>query len=480
MKIENYINGIFVKPFSGEYLDNIDPSIGKKYGQIPKSNDKDVTDAIRSAKKAFPVWSKLSSSDRSNHLIRVADRIEHRLEELALAESKDNGKPLKVARTVDIPRAVDNFRFFASAILHDSSEIHDLGDNGFNYTLRRPVGVVACISPWNLPLYLFTWKIAPALAAGNTVVAKPSEITPATAFLLSKILDEVNFPKGVLNIIHGTGLEVGEPLVSHPDIPIISFTGGTVTGKRINKIAASSFKKISLELGGKNPNVIFSDCDFEHMLKTTLKSSFSNQGQICLCGSRIIVERSIYDRFLMSFIEKTKKLIIGPPSNSSTQIGAIVSADHKEKILSYIKLAKSEGGKIECGGESVILDGENSGGYYISPTIITGLDMNCKTNQEEIFGPVVTVMPFDSENEALELANNSKYGLASTVWTNDLKKAHRVSNNIYTGIVWVNSWLVRDLRTPFGGVKNSGVGREGGVESLRFFTEPKNVYIDLK
>ena len=480
MKIENYINGIFVKPFSGEYLDNIDPSIGKKYGQIPKSSDKDVTDAIRSAKKAFPVWSKLSSSDRSNHLMRVADRIEHRLEELALAESKDNGKPLKVARTVDIPRAVDNFRFFASAILHESSEIHDLGDNGFNYTLRRPVGVVACISPWNLPLYLFTWKIAPALAAGNTVVAKPSEITPATAFLLSKILDEVNFPKGVLNIIHGTGLEVGEPLVSHPDIPIISFTGGTVTGERINKIAASSFKKISLELGGKNPNVIFSDCDFEHMLKTTLKSSFSNQGQICLCGSRIIVERSIYDRFLTSFIEKTKKLIIGPPSNSSTQIGAIVSADHKEKILSYIKLAKSEGGKVECGGESVILDGENSGGYYISPTIITGLDMNCKTNQEEIFGPVVTVMPFDSENEALELANNSKYGLASTVWTNDLKKAHRVSNNIYTGIVWVNSWLVRDLRTPFGGVKNSGVGREGGVESLRFFTEPKNVYIDLK
>jgi len=332
MKIENYINGIFVKPFSGEYLDNIDPSIGKKYGQIPKSSDKDVTDAIRSAKKAFPVWSKLSSSDRSNHLMRVADRIEHRLEELALAESKDNGKPLKVARTVDIPRAVDNFRFFASAILHESSEIHDLGDNGFNYTLRRPVGVVACISPWNLPLYLFTWKIAPALAAGNTVVAKPSEITPATAFLLSKILDEVNFPKGVLNIIHGTGLEVGEPLVSHPDIPIISFTGGTVTGERINKIAASSFKKISLELGGKNPNVIFSDCDFEHMLKTTLKSSFSNQGQICLCGSRIIVERSIYDRFLTSFIEKTKKLIIGPPSNSSTQIGAIVSADHKEKI----------------------------------------------------------------------------------------------------------------------------------------------------
>jgi len=301
---------------------------------------------------------------------------------LALAESKDNGKPLKVARTVDIPRAVDNFRFFASAILHENSEIHDVGDNGFNYTLRRPVGVVACISPWNLPLYLFTWKIAPALAAGNTVVAKPSEITPATAFLLSTILDEVNFPKGVLNIIHGTGLEVGEPLVSHPDVPIISFTGGTVTGERINKIAASSFKKISLELGGKNPNVIFSDCDFEQMIKTTLKSSFSNQGQICLCGSRIIVEKSIYDRFLISFIAKTKKLRIGPPSDPTTQIGAIVSADHKEKILSYIKLAESDGGKIECGGESVVVDGDNSGGYYISPTIITGLDMNCRTNRK--------------------------------------------------------------------------------------------------
>ena len=479
-KLQNYINGKLQPPKSGNYIENIDPSKGVAFSLIPDSNLEDVDEATSAAKKAFPKWSAMSLSERSEVLLRLSKGIEERMDEFVAAESLDNGKPVSLARQVDIPRAVSNLSFFATAILHFASESHYMEGVGINYTTRKPIGVVGFISPWNLPLYLFTWKIAPALAAGNTVVAKPSEITPATAFLLSKILDEVNFPKGVLNIIHGTGLEVGEPLVSHPDIPIISFTGGTVTGKRINKIAASSFKKISLELGGKNPNVIFSDCDFEHMLKTTLKSSFSNQGQICLCGSRIIVERSIYDRFLMSFIEKTKKLIIGPPSNSSTQIGAIVSADHKEKILSYIKLAKSEGGKIECGGESVILDGENSGGYYISPTIITGLDMNCKTNQEEIFGPVVTVMPFDSENEALELANNSKYGLASTVWTNDLKKAHRVSNNIYTGIVWVNSWLVRDLRTPFGGVKNSGVGREGGVESLRFFTEPKNVYIDLK
>ena len=418
---------------------------------------------------------------RSRILIKISELLEANLEQFAAAESKDNGKPLSLAKKIDIPRAASNFRFFGNAITQFASESHEsVGQGAINYTLRQPIGVVGCISPWNLPLYLFTWKIAPALAAGNTVVAKPSEITPATAFLLSTILDEVNFPKGVLNIIHGTGLEVGEPLVSHPDVPIISFTGGTVTGERINKIAASSFKKISLELGGKNPNVIFSDCDFEQMIKTTLKSSFSNQGQICLCGSRIIVEKSIYDRFLISFIAKTKKLRIGPPSDPTTQIGAIVSADHKEKILSYIKLAESEGGKIECGGESVVVDGDNSGGYYISPTIISGLDMNCRTNQEEIFGPVVTVMPFDSEDEALELANNSKYGLASTIWTNDLKKAHRVANNIYTGIVWVNSWLVRDLRTPFGGVKNSGVGREGGFESLQFFTEPKNIYIDLK
>ncbi|CAI8297010.1 MAG: 2-aminomuconic 6-semialdehyde dehydrogenase [Owenweeksia sp. TMED14] len=480
MQIQNYIDGIFVKPKNERYLKNIDPSTGKAYGGIPDSSQEDVNNAIKAAKKAFPVWSNLTASERSTHLGRVASRIEERIDELASAESLDNGKPLKLARAVDIPRAADNFRFYASAILHENSEIHDMGINGFNYTTRRPIGVVACISPWNLPLYLFTWKIAPALAAGNTVVAKPSEITPATAYILSQILDEVNFPKGVLNIIHGTGLGVGEPLISHPEVPVISFTGGTKTGERINKIAASSFKKISLELGGKNPNIIFSDCDFDQMLKTTLQSSFANQGQICLCGSRILVERSIYNRFLKFFILKTKELRIGPPSDINTQIGAIVSSDHRDKILSCIQLAKDEGGIIECGGVSVNLGGENSGGYFVAPTIITGLDMNCRTNQEEIFGPVVTVMPFDSENEAIDLANNSQYGLASTIWTNDLKKAHRVANKIDTGIVWVNSWLVRDLRTPFGGAKNSGIGREGGFESLRFFTEPKNIYIDLK
>jgi len=400
------------------------------------------------------------------------------LDELAAAESKDNGKPVKLATRVDIPRARDNFAFYATAILHDASESHDMGAQGFNYTLRRPIGVVACISPWNLPLYLFTWKIAPALAAGNTVVAKPSEVTPATAYLLSEILDEVGFPAGVLNIVHGTGPNVGEPLVSHPEVPVISFTGGTATGARISSIAAPMFKKLSLELGGKNPNVIFADCDFDKMLRTTLQSSFANQGQICLCGSRILVERPLYDRFVAAFVEKVKALKVGRPDDPATQVGAVVSKDHQAKILHYIQLAQEEGGTVECGGQALYPEGAE-GGFYVAPTVITGLSMGCRTNQEEIFGPVVTIQAFDSEEEALALANATKYGLAATVWTENLKRAHRVAAHIHSGIVWVNNWLVRDLRTPFGGVKASGVGREGGFEALRFFTEPKNIYIDL-
>jgi len=400
------------------------------------------------------------------------------LDELAAAESKDNGKPVKLATRVDIPRARDNFAFYATAILHDASESHDMGAQGFNYTLRRPIGVVACISPWNLPLYLFTWKIAPALAAGNTVVAKPSEVTPATAYLLSEILDEVGFPAGVLNIVHGTGPNVGEPLVSHPEVPVISFTGGTATGARISSIAAPMFKKLSLELGGKNPNVIFADCDFDKMLRTTLQSSFANQGQICLCGSRILVERPLYDRFVAAFVEKVKALKVGRPDDPATQVGAVVSKDHQAKILHYIQLAQEEGGTVECGGQALYPEGAE-GGFYVAPTVITGLNMGCRTNQEEIFGPVVTIQAFDSEAEALALANATKYGLAATVWTENLKRAHRVAAHIHSGIVWVNNWLVRDLRTPFGGVKASGVGREGGFEALRFFTEPKNIYIDL-
>ena len=478
MRLQNYIDGQFAAPANGAYLPNVAPATGEVYGEIPDSGAEDVEHAITAAKKAFPMWSNLTAAERSAHMLRVSQRIEERLDELAAAESKDNGKPVKLATRVDIPRARDNFAFYATAILHDASESHDMGAQGFNYTLRRPIGVVACISPWNLPLYLFTWKIAPALAAGNTVVAKPSEVTPATAYLLSEILDEVGFPAGVLNIVHGTGPNVGEPLVSHPEVPVISFTGGTATGARISSVAAPMFKKLSLELGGKNPNVIFADCNFEKMLRTTLQSSFANQGQICLCGSRILVERPLYDRFVAAFVERVKALKVGRPDDPSTQVGAVVSKDHQAKILHYIQLAQEEGGTVECGGQALYPEGVEMG-FYVAPTVITGLNMNCRTNQEEIFGPVVTIQAFDSEEEALALANATKYGLAATVWTENLKRAHRVAANIHSGIVWVNNWLVRDLRTPFGGVKASGVGREGGFEALRFFTEPKNVYIDL-
>lgn len=476
--LRNYIDGAFRAPANGRYLDNLEPATGEVYSLIPDSGAEDVDRAVAAAKKAYPGWSALNAAERSKHLLAVAHRIEERLDELAAAESRDNGKPLKLARTVDIPRARDNFAFYATAILHDWSETHDMGAHGFNYTLRRPIGVAACISPWNLPLYLFSWKIAPALAAGNTVVAKPSEVTPYTAYLLSEILHEVGFPAGVLNIVHGTGPGVGEPLVTHPDVPMISFTGGTATGARINTLAAPSFKKLSLELGGKNPNLIFADCDFESMLRTTLQSSFANQGQICLCGSRILVERPIYDRFVAEFTERVRALRVGLPSDPETQVGAVVSAPHRDKILSYIALAQEEGGRVECGGHTVAVAGAPHG-YFIAPTVITGLSMSCRTNQEEIFGPVVTVMPFDSEEEALALANATKYGLAATLWTSNLQRAHRVAHELEAGIVWINSWLVRDLRTPFGGVKQSGLGREGGFEALRFFTEPKNVFVKL-
>ncbi|MGB1183888.1 MAG: aldehyde dehydrogenase [Schleiferiaceae bacterium] len=479
MEIQNYIDGAFVAPVSGQTMDNINPATGKVYGTIPRSDKRDVAAAVEAAKKAFPSWSRLSAGERSSWLLKVANRIEERMEELALAESTDNGKPLKLARSVDIPRARDNFKFYATAILHDAYETHDMGIDGFNYTLRQPIGVAGCISPWNLPLYLFSWKIAPALAAGNTVVAKPSEVTPATAYLLSDILAEIGFPKGVLNLVHGLGGEAGAAIVEHPDTAVISFTGGTATGKAISKVAAPMFKKLSLELGGKNANVIFDDCDFEEALKTSVRSSFANQGQICLCGSRIYVQRGIYEKFKTAFVERVKGLTVADPLSDEARMGAIVSKDHFEKVLGYIELAKEEGGTLLHGGHAVELEGRCKDGYFLAPTVFEGLPATCRTNQEEIFGPVVTLTPFDTEEEALALANGTEYGLASTVWTTNLQVAHRMAAGLHAGIVWVNCWLLRDLRTPFGGVKQSGVGREGGFEALRFFTEPKNVCIKL-
>jgi aminomuconate-semialdehyde/2-hydroxymuconate-6-semialdehyde dehydrogenase len=476
--ILNYINGELIAPKTNQFLENVSPVTGSVYSAIPKSLADDVDYAVTAAQLAFPSWSTTPATKRSDVLLRIADLIHEKAEQLALAETMDNGKPLSLSRSVDIPRAEANIRFFATAILHFASESHPMEDKVINYTHRKPIGVVGCISPWNLPLYLFTWKIAPAIAAGNCVVAKPSEITPMTAYLLSEICMEAGLPKGVLNIVHGLGAEAGNALVSHPKVKAISFTGGTQTGAHIASIAAPKFKKLSLELGGKNPNIIFDDCDFEKMLSTTIRSSFSNQGQICLCGSRILVQDTIYEKFKHAFVEKTKRLAVGNPLLPDTKTGAVVSEAHMKKILGYIQIAKDEGGNILCGGKRVHLEGECANGFFIEPTIIEGLPWNCRTNLEEIFGPVVTLQSFSSEEEAIQLANATEYGLAATLWTENLTRAHRLAYQLESGIVWINCWLLRDLRTPFGGVKNSGVGREGGFEALRFFTEPQNVCID--
>jgi aminomuconate-semialdehyde/2-hydroxymuconate-6-semialdehyde dehydrogenase len=477
--LENYIGGNLIAPLNGKFIDNINPATAEVYGQIPDSNEKDVDAAVHCAQKAFPVWSVTAVEERFKILNRIAELIDENLDELALAETNDNGKPLWLSKKVDIPRASANFRFFATGIIHFATESHNMEDKAVNYTLRQPIGIVGCISPWNLPLYLFTWKIAPALAAGNCVIAKPSEVTPVTAFLLSEICKEAGLPDGVLNIIHGTGPVAGEAIVSHPAVKAISFTGSTRAGERIASIAAPKFKKLSLELGGKNPNIIFADCDWEKMMKTSVQSSFSNQGEICLCGSRILIEESIYDKFKKEFIEKTKTLNVGDPLDENSKQGAIVSKIHFDKIMKCIDTAKKEGGKVLCGGNAVKLEGRCANGYFIEPTIIEGLGPQCQTNQEEIFGPVVTLQSFKTEEEALQLANATRYGLAATIWTQDISRANRVAAKVECGIIWINCWLLRDLRTPFGGMKNSGVGREGGWEALRFFTEAKNVCIEL-
>jgi aminomuconate-semialdehyde/2-hydroxymuconate-6-semialdehyde dehydrogenase len=477
MIIKNYINGNFHNPIKNKWLDNYCPANGDVYGKIPNSSKDDVENAYIAAKSAFPSWSQTTLEERSIILIKISELLKANLQRFAEAESQDNGKPISLAKAVDIPRAASNFRFFGNAITQFASESHEsIGHDAINYTLRQPIGVVGCISPWNLPLYLFTWKIAPAIAAGNCVVAKPSEVTPMTAFLLGDICNEAGLPKGVLNIVHGLGTTTGQALIEHPDIKAISFTGGTITGAHIAKIAAPMFKKLSLELGGKNPNIIFADCDYDDMLETTVKSSFSNQGQICLCGSRIFVEASIYEKFKTDFVKKVKKLKVGHPSEVSTDIGALVSKSHLEKVMTYIDIAKEENGTILCGGNKVTVKGYENG-YYLEPTVIEVSTDECQINQEEVFGPVVTIMPFNTEDEVLQMANKVKYGLSATIWTNNLKRTMRMSNQIQAGIVWVNTWMLRDLRTPFGGVKASGIGREGGFETLRFFTETKNVCI---
>jgi aminomuconate-semialdehyde/2-hydroxymuconate-6-semialdehyde dehydrogenase len=474
LRLANFIGGSFAEPRNGAYFDDVEPATGEVIAQIPDSGEGDVDDAVNAAKDAFDAWSRTPAERRSRMLLKVADLIEDNLEELARMESRDNGKPLSLARRLDIPRAVANFRFFATAILHQSTEAHATDTTALNYTLRQPIGVAGLISPWNLPLYLLSWKIAPALASGNTCVAKPSELTPLTANRLAELSLEAGLPAGVMNIVHGTGPKAGAAICAHPDVPLISFTGGTVTGAKVAAAAAPMFKKLSLELGGKNPNLVFADADLDDAIATSIRSSFWNQGEICLCGSRIFVERSIHDEFVSRFVEATRKLRIGDPSDEQTDVGALISAAHLEKVTGYIALAKDEGGTIVAGGNRV-----DRKGFYVEPTIITGLTCDCRVLQEEIFGPVVTVTPFDGDEEAVRFANSTRYGLSATVWTRDLQRAHRVAAQLHAGTVWVNCWLLRDLRVPFGGAKDSGVGREGGFHSLDFFTEPKNVCVKL-
>ena len=477
MHIQNYLNGEWVPAVSGATIPNINPATGQVYGTIPNSDAADVELAVEAAEKAFPAWASMNAEKRFGLLEEIARGIESRLDELALAETTDNGKPLWLSKRMDIPRAASNFRFFAAALLHFASESHTQTGAALNYTLRQPIGIVGCISPWNLPLYLFSWKIAPALAAGNCVIAKPSEVTPATAYLLAQICEEAGMPPGVLNILHGTGASCGEAIVKHPKIKAISFTGSTRAGAQIAGIAAPMFKKLSLELGGKNAALIFADCDLNNAVAETLRSSFTNQGQICLCTSRILVERSVYPAFKERFLSALQQWIVGDPLEETSKQGAIVSDTHFQKIRSCIERAKTEGGVLLTGGKAVTLPGRCSNGYFIEPTVFEGPGPDSATNQEEIFGPVVTLQVFDSEAEAVELANNSQYGLAATIWSNSLNRVNRVSAALQTGIVWVNCWLERDLRTPFGGMKQSGVGREGGWEAMRFFTEPRNICI---
>ncbi|MDB4357421.1 aldehyde dehydrogenase [Mariniblastus sp.] len=473
----NFINGKYCDPVGDDWLENINPADGTLLGRIANSTEQDVENAVIAASNAQSNWSESTLEQRSRILSKIGDLIEENIESLATIESEDSGKPIGRARTIEIPRAASNFHFFANAITQFSSESHEsVGQNAINFTLRQPLGVVGCISPWNLPLYLFTWKIAPALAAGNCVIAKPSELTPRTASMLGDLCNQAGLPAGVLNIIQGTGSRTGQAILEHEKIKAISFTGGTATGEHVARVVAPKFKKLSLELGGKNPNIIFADCNYERALETTIHSSFANQGQICLCGSRIFIESSIYEKFKADFVARTGQLSVGHPAETETTIGAMVSGDHYRKVLSYLDEIDPADASILCGGKPATVAGYEQG-FYIEPTIIEVQNNQCRLNQEEIFGPVVTLMPFDNEEELIAMANDVKYGLSATIWTRDLDRTMRLSKKIECGVVWINTWLMRDLRTPFGGMKDSGVGREGGLEALRFFTEPKNICI---
>ena len=479
MEIKNYIQGEFRPALSGETLDNYDPATGEVYSQLPNSSELDMVQAIQAANKAFPSWSRLEIQKRADYLYKIAEALEGRLEELAEVESRDVGKPLWLARDVDLPRAIDNFKFFAGSLLHHTEKSWDMNGKALNYTLRQPLGAVGLISPWNLPLYLITWKIAPAIACGNTAVCKPSELTPMTAYFLSQVIDEVGLPPGVVNIVHGLGDPVGKSLVSHPGVPLISFTGGTDTGREIQRLAAPHCKKLGLELGGKNASLIFKDADLKKAIPGTIRSSFLNQGEICLCNERIYVQQDIYEEFLTELKRQTEEIIVGDPKDPNTFMGPLVSRQHLEKVKACVETAEKDKGKVVTGHEDLSLKEEHKGGYFMRPTLITNLTDCSDIQHNEIFGPVVTVRPFKYAHEAVKWANTSYLGLSSSVWTQDISRGHKVAAQIQAGTVWINTWMKRDLRVPFGGMKASGLGREGGECSIDFYTEQKNICVQL-
>ncbi|KAM7431813.1 Aldehyde dehydrogenase 8 member A1 [Porites harrisoni] len=483
LMLENFINGKFLP--CKNHIDSYDPSTGKVYCKVPDSDQEEVDMAVKAARDAFESWSKTPPELRAKIMRKIADLIESKLDEFAEAESRDQGKPVLLAKTVDIPRACLNLRFFASTIINASSMNHSNVLNkvgAVNYCVRCPIGVAGLISPWNLPLYLLTFKIAPAIAAGNTVVCKPSEMTSVTAWMMAKLMNEAGLPPGVCNLVFGTGPKAGAAIVKHPDIPVISFTGSTATGQTITQMSAPFYKKLSLELGGKNAAIVFDDADLEKCLATTIRSSFANQGEICLCTSRVFVQKGIFDKFLEKFVEKTRQLQVGSPKDPGTNLGALISKEHLAKVLGYVKLAVNEGGEIVCGegkDPPLNLPSPHTEGYFMRPTVITGLADSTHCMQEEIFGPVVSVVPFETEEEVIKRANGVQYGLCAVVWTENVSRTHRVSQRLQAGTVWCNCWLVRDLNMPFGGFKASGIGREGATESYEFYTEAKTICIKM-
>jgi aminomuconate-semialdehyde/2-hydroxymuconate-6-semialdehyde dehydrogenase len=476
------IGGEFI--LQGRSFPNVSPVNGRVIATVTEADAALVDRAVQAARAALRgPWGRLTVQERCALLRKVAERIELRFDEFVSAEIADTGKTLSQASSLDIPRGAANFRAYADLALARASECFEMGTpdgrGALNYTVHKPVGVVAVIAPWNLPFLLLTWKVAPALVCGNAVVAKPSEETPSSAALLALVFQEVGVPAGVFNLLHGFGADsTGEALVSHPDVSAIAFTGESATGSAIMKSAAPTVKALSFELGGKNAALVFADADFEAALAGTLRSVFANCGQVCLCSERVYIERPIYERFVGALVDGARRLKVGGPYEGA-DMGPLISRAHRDKVLAYYRLAREEGGEILTGGGIPQFGDERDGGAFIEPTVVRGLAEHSRCVREEIFGPICHVAPFDTEEEAVRLANDTRYGLAAAVWTSNLQRAHRVARAMEVGIAWVNDWFLRDLRTPFGGVKLSGIGREGGAHSLAFFSEPMNICVKL-